>query len=412
MAAPIFIDEAQVGAYIETLARFGAFQETGVRRLVYSPEWVAAMDQCRNWAQQEGLEVSNDAVGNPWARIPGTSPGQSIVTGSHIDSQRSGGRYDGALGAIGGILALGALKAQVGTPKRTLEAVVLCEEEGSRFPTAGFWGSRAIVGKISPDDAESVLGYGGETIADAMRGVGLDPCDIASAQRNDIETFIELHIEQGPVLEDAGLSVAIVDAITGIAQFEVTLNGEQNHAGAFTMDLRRDPMAGFAEITGRVIDYAHRLGRPAVTTVGRCDVDPGASAIIPRSVRFSIDARHPDSEARNRMYSVHDALIREVVQRRGLDVKIRKMIDLEPCKSDPGLLNALQIGADLQGIETLTMPSGAGHDTQQMSLICKTAMVFVRSAGGRSHTPEEFSTVSDCAKGIRVVAEALRQQAY
>lgn len=412
VTTPIFIDHSQVGAYIDTLARFGAFGETGVRRLVYSPEWVAAMDQCRRWAEQADLDVSTDAVGNLWARIPGNDPGRSVVTGSHIDSQRSGGRYDGALGAICGILALGALKAQAGTPIRTLEALVLCEEEGSRFPTAGFWGSRAIIGKVSADDPAQVLSYEGETIADAMRSVGLDPSGIPSARRDDIEAFIELHIEQGPVLEDAGLSVAIVDAITGIAQFEVTLTGEQNHAGAFPMDLRRDPMAGFAEIAGCVIDHAHRLGRPAVTTVGRCDVDPGASAIIPRSVRFSIDARHPDPEARIRLYAVHDALIREVAQRRGLDVKIRKMIDLEPCKSDPGVLEALRSGAERQGIATLTMPSGAGHDTQQMSLICKTAMVFVRSAGGRSHTPEELSSVSDCANGIRVVAEALRQLAY
>lgn len=370
------------------------------------------METWRNWAEDAELEVSTDAVGNLWARLPGREPGPSIVTGSHIDSQRSGGRFDGSLGAICGILALKALKEQAGTPRRTLEAVALCEEEGSRFPTAGFWGSRAIVGMTSATDPDTVLSYDGETIGEIMRGVGLDPGRIPSARRDDIEAFIELHIEQGPVLEDAGIPVAIVNAITGIAQFEVILNGEQNHAGAFPMDLRRDPMAGFAEIAGRVIDHAHRLGRPAVTTVGRCHVDPSASAVIPRSVRFSIDARHPDPKARDEMYAVQAAVIREVADRRGLEAEVRKMIDLQPCKSEPALLEALDRGAKLQGIRTLTMPSGAGHDTQQFSLICKTAMVFVRSAGGRSHTPEEFSTVSDCADGIRVVAEALRLMAY
>lgn len=412
MTTPIVIDPTRVRETLETLAAFGRLGETGVRRLVYTPEWSDAMAACRKWADQAGLETRIDAVGNLWARLQGKADGPAFVTGSHIDSQKSGGRYDGALGAVAGILALAALKEQLGMPERSLDAVVLCEEEGSRFPTAGFWGSRAIVGKATVDDTETTVGFDGETIGSAMRSVGLDPTRIGEARRDDIAGFIELHIEQGPVLEDAGLSVAIVDAITGIAQFEVTLDGEQNHAGAFPMDLRQDPMAGFAEIASRVIDHAHRLGRPAVTTVGRCHVDPGGAAIIPRQVRFSIDARHPDPEARQRMYAVHAALIDEVAARRGLVANIRKMIDLEPCTSDPALLKALSRGAEVQGIQTLNMPSGAGHDTQQMNLICPTAMVFVRSAGGRSHTPEEFSTTADCTDGVRVVAEGLRILAY
>lgn len=409
---PIKIETAEVGQFLDDLSQYGAFAGTGVCRVVYSPEWVRAVEACRTWAIQNGIEVRSDAVGNLWARIPGRDAGPSIVTGSHIDSQRSGGRFDGALGAVCGFVALKALRDQLGMPRRTLEAVILCEEEGSRFPTAAFWGSRAIVGKISDRDPDDVRDFEGMSIADAMRNVGLDPARIPEARRDDIGAFVELHIEQGPVLEDAGLSVAIVDAITGIAQFEVTLTGEQNHAGAFPMDLRKDPMAGFAEIAGRVIDHAHRLGRPAVTTVGRCQVDPGGAAIVPQSVRFSIDARHPEPEARQRMYAVHAALIREVAERRGLKAEVRKMIDLEPCLSDADVLSALQRGADVQGVRYLTMPSGAGHDTQQMSLIAPTAMVFVRSAGGRSHTPEEFSTFEDCADGVRVVAEALRLMAY
>jgi len=412
VSQPILIEENAVREAIMELAEYGRFGKTGVRRLVYTPEWSDAMAACRAWAEKAGLETRIDAVGNLWARLAGRVEGSAFVTGSHIDSQKSGGRYDGALGAIAGILSLAALKEQFGTPERSLEAVVLCEEEGSRFPTAGFWGSRAIVGKTTVEDTQTTLDFNGETIGAAMREVGLDPVRVGEAKRDDIAGFIELHIEQGPVLEDAGRPVAIVDAITGIAQFEVSLVGEQNHAGAFPMDLRRDPMAGFAEIASRVIDHAHRLGRPAVTTVGRCHVDPGGSAIIPRQVQFSIDARHPDPETRQRIYAVHEALIKEVADRRGLAAHIRKMIDLEPCLCDPLLLDALSRAAERHGIPTLTMPSGAGHDAQQMSLVCPTAMVFVRSAGGRSHTPEEFSTIADCTDGIRVVAEGLRILAY
>ena len=409
---PIRIDPAEVERLLRELSRHGAVGDTGVNRLVYSGEWTSAMDLCRVWADAAGLEVRTDAVGNLWARLPGRADGSVIVTGSHIDSQCNGGRFDGALGAIGGILALRALREQVGWPQRTLEAVVLCEEEGSRFPKAGFWGSRALAGKISATDPETILDHEGRSIAEAMRSCGLDPSRIPAAKRNDIDAFLELHIEQGPVCEDAGVSVAIVEAITGIAQFEATLAGEQNHAGACPMDLRRDPMAGFAEIAGRLIDHAHRLGRPAVTTIGRCDVRPGGSAVVPQRVVFSIDARHPDPDARTRMYAVHERLIREAAERRGLVAELRTLIDHEPCRCDPDLVVALQQAADNCGIPRVTMTSGAGHDAQQMSEIARSAMIFVRSRGGLSHTPEEYSSTEDCTDGIRVLAEALRLLAY
>ncbi len=408
----IGIDAAELEAAILTLGAIGAHSGTGVWRTVYSPEWVAAMDLCRTWAQTAGLEVRQDAVGTLWVLLPGTEPGPAIVSGSHIDSQRPGGRYDGALGVLAALFALKTLKAKFGKPRRTLEAVAFCEEEGSRFPTAGFWGSRAITGRIAPADLETVVGYDGETIAEAMRSVGLDPARCGDARRDDIEAFIELHIEQGPILEAAGIPVAIVDAITGIGHRRVTLTGVQNHAGAFPMDLRKDPMAGFAEIGLGLIDHAHRMGRPAVTTIGRCVPYPNAPAVIPRSVTFTVDARHPEPEAKRRMYDTHDRLIREVATRRGLAVEIETLFDHAPSLSDPDLLQALHRGASEQGIPTLIMASGAGHDAQQMARIAKTAMIFVRSKDGRSHTPEEYSSAADCALGTKLLAAALHKLAY
>ena len=408
----IHIDAAEVGRRLHELARHGAIGKTGVQRLVYTEAWASAMAVCRGWAESAGLEVWADAVGNLWARLPGRVDGPAIAAGSHIDSQCNGGRFDGALGAIGGILALQALKEQLGQPRRSLEAVVLCEEEGSRFPTTGFWGSRAVVGRISATDPDTILARDGESIASAMRASGLDPLRIPEARRRDIDAFLELHIEQGPVCEDAGVPVAVVESITGIAQFDVALTGEQNHAGACPMDLRRDPMAGFAEIACRLIDHAHRLGRPAVTTIGRCNVEPGGSAVVPHRVAFSIDARHPHPDARARMYAVQERLIQETAERRGLAATIRMMIDHEPCRCDPDLVATLQRATANCGIRTLAMTSGAGHDAQQMGEIARTAMIFVRSRGGLSHTPEEFSSTDDCADGIRVLAEALHLLAY
>lgn len=408
----IAIEEKTVEDLLMSLARVGQVGETGVSRLAYTPEWLEAMEICRAFGAAAGLEMRQDAVGNLWARLEGTTPGPVIATGSHIDSQNPGGRYDGALGAVAGLVALAALKAQAGQPAQTLEAVVLCEEEGSWFPTTGFWGSRGIVGKIAPEDMETTLSYAGEPIGSVMAGIGLDPARVAEAVRDDIAAFIELHIEQGPILEAANLPVGIVSAITGMGQFEVTIDGQDNHAGAFPMDLRRDPMAGFAEIASSLFDHAHRLGRPAVTTIGKCTVEPGGTAVVPSRVTFSLDARHPDPDARRKLYETQDRLMSEICARRNLGYTRRPLINLEPCLSDAAILETIEAAAEDLGIAHLTMVSGAGHDTQQMALIAPVAMIFVRSEGGRSHTPEEFSTPSDCRAGIQVLAQTLYRMAY
>ncbi len=406
------IDASAVEAMIFELGAIGAHSGTGVCRTAYSPEWVQAQELVARWATEAGLNVRYDGVGNLWAKVQGTHPGDSIVSGSHIDSQRAGGRYDGALGVIAALVAIRALNDSFGPPRCTLEMVSLCEEEGSRFPTAGFWGSRAMVGRASIEDCRTVLDENGVSIGDAMAGLGYDPDRIAEAQRSDIAAFLELHIEQGPVLEDADLSVAIVDAITHIRQTEVTLTGTSNHAGAFPMDIRADPMAGFTEIASAVVQHAEHLGRPAVTTVGRVAVEPNAAAIIPGRVTFTIDARHPAPESAAKMYAHHNQVMDDIAAKRGLTVKRCIMIDHPACPSDPNLLEALNQSAKHAEIPTLQMASGAGHDAQQMSRICPVAMLFVRSKDGRSHTPEEFSSIEDIVDGIKVLTGALYRLAY
>ncbi len=411
-AQRIRVDPSLVERYVMELAQYGAHGETGVWRTVYSPEWVAATDQYAAWCEEAGLRARRDAVGNVWGRLEGIDGGKAIVSGSHIDSQKPGGRYDGALGAIAAVIALRTLKEQFGSPKRPLEALAFCEEEASRFPATGFWGSRAIVGRTAPDDAERIRGYEDETIADAMRAVGLDPARIPEAARDDIDVFIELHIEQGPILEQAGFPVGVVNAITGIRHYAIDLKGTANHAGAFPMDLRRDPMAGAAEIISGVINTAHRMGRPAVTTVGRMSVEPNGPAIVPDKVSFTVDARHPDPARRQTLYATHEALMREVAARRDLAIDWHHLLDLAPLTCDPDLVRLLEEAAREQDVPALTMASGAVHDTQQMAERSRVAMIFVQSKDGRSHTPEEFSSVEHCAAGIEVLAAALHKLAY
>lgn len=408
----IDIDPKLVERFIVDMARHGAVGETGVSRTVYSPEWVSATQQYADWCEESGLTVHRDAVGNVWGRLQGSEKGGSIASGSHIDSQTPGGQYDGILGALAAIIAIRALKEQFGPPKRTLEAVALCEEESSRFPNANYWGSRGTTGRIAPGDVDSVVAFSGETIAEAMRAIGLDPTKVADAKRSDIDSFVELHIEQGPILEHDGLPVAVVHAITGIRHYHVEITGVQNHAGAFPMDLRNDPMAGFSEITSGIVNTAHRMGRPAVTTVGRVIVEPNFPGIIPGKVAFSIDVRHPDPKQLHHMYKLHEALMLEVASRRGLKIEWKVMIDHEPAPSDPGIVEMLKRVAQEQGVPTMVMASGAGHDSQQMASIAKVAMIFVRSRDGRSHTPDEFSSIEDIVEGIRVLAAGLHELAY
>jgi allantoate deiminase len=411
MEPHIEIDPEQVERWLAEFATFGTHGETGVWRTAYTPEWVAAADRYAEWCTDSELAVRRDAVGNVWGRLEGRDGGKAIVSGSHIDTVTPGGRYDGALGAVGALIAVAALGRQFGPPRRPLEAVALCEEESSRFP-ANFWGSRAIIGGIGPDDPETIIGHDGTSIADAMREIGLDPTRCSEAARNDIGAFVELHIEQGPILEHAGFGVGIVSGITAIRGILVELIGEQNHAGAFPMDLRTDPMAGFAEIASAVIDTADRLGRPAVTTVGRVMVEPNVATVIPRRVRFTIDARHPDPEVCRALCETQDALMRDIAARRKLDILLQVTSEHAACLSNLGILEKLREGAATEGVPVMELSSGAAHDTQQIAKIAPIAMIFVRSENGRSHTQEEFSSLEDMVSGIKVLAAGLHRLAY
>ncbi len=411
-ATPLAVDRGLVERYVLELAEYGRVGETGVSRPVYSAEWAAAQDAIARWCADAGLDVERDAVGNVWGILRGSSRGPSLVTGSHIDTQIPGGRYDGALGVVSAVVALRLLRERFGPPLRTLEAVSLCEEEGSRFPTANFWGSRGITGGIGEGDVERVRDRAGVAIADAMRHAALDPLRVEEAAREDIESFVELHIEQGPVLEDGDVPVAVVTAITGLRHYVVTMRGRADHAGARPMHRRRDAMAAAAEAIHAMIEHARALGAPAVTTVGRMSVEPNIVAAVPEQVTFSVDVRHPDARMLAELYRAHERTLRDAAARNDVECDWHITLDLEPCPCDERLIRALERSAEEQGIPFLRMHSGAGHDAQRMAARAKVAMLFVRSKDGRSHTPEEFTSIDDAVAGISVLAGALHALAY
>src|SRR5216110_549562 len=251
------IDRTLLEQRLNELYAIGAEPDGGAYRPLYGAAWATAVERVERWLKDAGLKTRRDAVGNLWGRAEGD--GKSIVTGSHIDTVRHGGRLDGALGIVAGLTAVESLRKEKGKPRRTIEVVAICEEEGSPFNTT-FWGSRAIIGDITDVDEE---------LAEAMRERGLDPARIPSAARNDVDSYLELHIEQGAVLESAGMQLAVVSAIVGTAHLEVTVTGRPDHAGTTPMTLRRDAMAAAAVMIQSIESAASSAGSPAVATVGR-----------------------------------------------------------------------------------------------------------------------------------------------
>ena len=335
-----------------------------------------------------------------------------VATGSHIDSQNPGGRFDGALGVVAGIAAVAALRERHGQPRQTIWGRLAGRGGSVTFPDRKLLG---VAGDHRPDCSGGAEAAARLRRRDDGRGharCGTRPGAAGGGRRDDVETFVELHIEQGPYLEREGLPVGIVERITGYRQYLVTLEGTANHAGTTPMDLRRDPMAGAAEIISGVIDTAHRMGRPCVTTVGRVNVTPNERAVIPRQVAFTVDARSPDPAQRELLLARHEALMREVAERRDLALTLRIDSDREPVACDPDVVAALVAAADEAGIPAQVMTSGAVHDTMQLAEIAQIAMIFVRSQGGISHSPEEFTSADDAAAGTEVLARALHRLAY
>jgi len=393
------IDLALLERRLDELYVIGAEPDGGAYRPLYGAAWATAVERVERWLKDAGLKTRRDAVGNLWGRAEGTDKGKSIVTGSHIDTVRHGGRLDGALGIVAGLTAVEALLKENGKPRRTLEVVAICEEEGSRFAT-NFWGSRAIVGAIDQPDT---------AMAAAMRERGLDPARIATAARDDIETFVELHIEQGAVLESARTPLAVVSAIVGTAHLEVTVTGRPDHAGTTPMGLRLDALAGAAAMVQAIESIAKSLGKPAVATVGKLAAEPNQINVVPGKVVFTVDLRHSDLGGRRALEERIRSLCATISQERRLGIAIRTLQETPPVAMHPDVRALLARAAQECGVQATELVSGAGHDAQILSARSRVGMLFVPSIGGRSHCPEEATSPEHLLLGTTVLARALER---
>lgn len=397
--------ESRASAVFARCERLALFTEESGRitRPYGSRALLGARDDVADWMSAAGLTTRIDAIGNLRGRYDGSDPtAPALLIGSHLDSVRNGGRYDGPLGIL---VAISVVERLSGTGHRLpfpIEVIAFAEEEGLRFQ-ATYLGSRAVAGTF---DAALLDLTDGEriTLRQAVRHFGGNPDDVSSCALAGTQVFgyVEVHIEQGPRLESRGLPVGVVTGIAGQTRADVTFRGETGHAGTVAMELRRDPLPAAAEFV-LAVEHVGRSTTELVATVGAVSVDPGASNVIPGSVELSLDLRHPDDVVRDRaVVELHDRA-RNIAVARNLDVNWQIVQENAAVPCDPELTALLARAVAAAGYSVEMLPSGAGHDGVAISAIAPIAMLFVRCAGGVSHSPAESVDICDIAAAVDVL---------
>ena len=379
--------------------------EGEIWRAAYTPEDKTAKKILREWIEELGLEYREDAIGKVYGRLQGTEPG-TVLTGSHLDTVKNGGKYDGALGVVTGVAALGYLKQSGFVPKHSLEVVGLMEEEGSRFPS-GCQGSRAICGTLKEEDLEE-RSRDGVTLREALSAAGYPPEALKSAKRDDIRAIVELHIEQGPVLESEQKQIGIVDSIVGIVNYELSIQGSQNHAGTTSMSLRHDPVVAAAEFITESTRQMMAQAPSATLTYGMLQVFPGMQNVIADRVNLTIDMRDGSEEA-----LLQDEVILkralESIERKGFKIRLSKNHCLASAQMDPNVIQVIERHCKEKHLAYRHMNSGAGHDSMVFGKHFPTAMIFVPSIGGISHNPAEATAAADIQTGFELLCDVLKE---
>jgi allantoate deiminase len=396
-----------VAATIAELAEIGRPTGDGVTRVAWSRELFAAYDFVGERMRALGLDVSIDAAGNLFGRWNAGS-GAPVVVGSHLDTVPSGGAFDGALGVVSAVHAVARLKDEGFEPARPLWIVAFMDEEGTRFGSALF-GSRAFTG-------EDVSAFGdrvdddGIALREAMAEASFDFDRVAEADAvRDVAAFVELHVEQGPVLEAEGQEIGVVTSIVGLRGYRVRLRGQANHAGTTPMRLRRDALAGAARIALELRAYA--CSRENVTAnVGKLTVEPGGANVVPGSADFTIDVRAATAEAIAELERQVEETVAAIAAAEQLEAELQQTFALDPVTLDARLVEAVERAAESEGASWRRLPSGAGHDAMLVARRgVPTAMIFVPSREGISHAPEEYTSPAHAELGMRVLAATLRQ---
>lgn len=403
----------EVKENIALLSSIGNDVTGGMTRLLYSESWLEAQNVVKEKMESIGMETKFDAVGNLFGRIEGTElPEETILAGSHIDTVVNGGTLDGQFGVISAYLSVAYLVEKYGKPRRSLEVISMAEEEGSRFPTV-FWGSKNFMNEEKREDVEEIADSEGIKFVDAMRERGFDfKSEEERKRREDIKAFVEIHIEQGNVLEKEGLQIGIVNSIAGQRRYTVVLKGQSNHAGTTPMAYRKDTVYCFSKICSQAIDRAKEVGAPLVLTFGKVEPKPNTVNVVPGETTFTIDCRHPDKEILHTFTEELETFMQDTAKEMEIDISVDRWMDEQPVPMNQKIVETIENVVKEDHIKYKIMHSGAGHDSQIIAPHYPTAMIFTPSIGGISHNPAEDTKLEDLVQGVKTMAGTLYELAY
>jgi beta-ureidopropionase / N-carbamoyl-L-amino-acid hydrolase len=414
-ATDLRVDGGRLLARLEALAAIGPIEgadgSRGSSRLALTDEDRDGRDLVVTWMRDLGLEVAVDEVGNVVGTRAGTDPTAApVMTGSHVDTVRSGGRYDGNLGVLAGLEVVETLERHDVRTRHPVAVAFFTNEEGARFQP-DMLGSLVYVGGLALEDALDVAAIDGPTLGAELRRIGYAgpvPCPAARAPR----AFVELHIEQGPVLEAAGIGIGAVTGVQGISWQELTIDGQSNHAGTTPMAMRHDAAYVAARIAAYVRELVTDLGGDQVGTVGRIELQPNLVNVVASRATFTVDLRNTDDgilhEAERRLRERAG----ELAAAEGVRVTSRVLARFEPVTFDPLVVDLVDATARRLGHTTMRLPAGAGHDAQMLARVCPAGMVFTPSVGGVSHNPAEHTEPADLAAGADVLLQVVLALAH
>lgn len=389
------------------IGEIGKNPDGGITRLAFTKEDRQAIKMVEDLMKEAGLAVHEDEVGNLIGRKEGEdSNAPAVLIGSHLDSVFNGGIFDGSLGVLAGIEVLQSMTENGISTKHPIEVYVFRDEEGCRF-NFSLLGSRGMSGTLKVENLE-YRDNEGISLAEAMKSCGMNPKEFFKASRrpDEIKAYLELHVEQGKVLECENLQVGVVTGIASSLRLMVTVTGKADHAGATPMNLRFDALAAAAQIIG-VVEKETRATKSAVGTVGQIHAYPGGINIIPGRVEFTVDLRDVSIKVAQQLEKSILSQAEDICTQRGLKLEVDFLQRVPPAPCSPEIIDTIAESCRELGIEELHLPSGAGHDAMQVVNLCPIGMIFVRSQNGISHHPAEWSTPEDCTAGAKVLYQTV-----
>ncbi|EQB4331511.1 Zn-dependent hydrolase [Providencia stuartii] len=400
----------RIQRHLEQLAEFTATPGQGTTRMSYSEQDKQARDYIKQQMRALGLQVREDAIGNIYGRLEGSEEGlPAVIIGSHFDSVPHGGAFDGPAGIVTGLDVVARIREQQLQPRYPLEVIALVEEEGTSFGR-GLMASSVITGLIGTQTLYQLKDRQGVSAAQRMADAGFNADKAAEVvlAPSSVKAFLELHIEQGPVLEQANEDIGIVDIIVGIAQLEVKLSGKAGHAGTTPMDMRADALVNASRIISQIPDIATAAGDNTVATVGRLNVLPNGANVIPSEVTFSVDIRSRNESALRNTIEQIIALVKQESAKGNIQSDIVQPLYVSPTELASEIHQLMVQHAQKQGLRYRTMVSGAGHDTMIFAGITRTGLIFVPSRNGLSHHPDEWTDYAQIALGADVMFATVR----